>query len=258
MIKLLITGKFIQFTEYSGHRMSEEYTVIMEKQFFHLLNRGVDKRNIFLDKRDYLRFVHNLFEFNDQQNVDSNNFYFQQTLDIGRPEFATLKRHKRTRQLLLNIHFFCLMPNHYHLLVSPLVDDGIPLFMKKLNMGYAKYFNEKYDRNGALFQGKYKKVLIERDAHFLWIPYYIHFNPLDLKIPKWREKEIQNPKKAADYLQSYRWSSHLDYCGEKNFPSVTQRTFFLELFGGEKKYAQSVNEYLKEWDTENIDGVMLE
>ena len=51
-------------------------------EFYHLLNRGVDKRNIFLDKQDYMSFIHDLFEFNDQQNTDSNNFYFRQTLDI--------------------------------------------------------------------------------------------------------------------------------------------------------------------------------
>ena len=142
-------------------------------EFYHLLNRGVDKRNIFLDKQDYMSFIHDLFEFNDQQNTDSNNFYFRQTLDVWYPEFGKQsKRQKRTRKLLVNIHFFCLMPNHYHLLVSPLVEDGIPRFMKKLNMGYAKYFNEKNKQVGALFQGKYKSIHIERDEYFLWIPYY--------------------------------------------------------------------------------------
>ena len=160
--------------------------------------------------------------------------------------------------MLVNIHFFCLMPNHYHLLVSPLAKDGIPLFMKKLNMGYAKYFNEKNKRVGALFQGKYKSVHIERDAHFLWLPYYIHFNPLDLKMPEWREGKIRNAKKASDYLESYRWSSHMDYCGIKNFPSVTQRDFFLESFGGEKEYTQSINLYLKDLNIDQIKETTLE
>ena len=228
-------------------------------EFYHLLNRGVDKRNIFLSKRDYFRFVHNLFEFNDTKNVDANNTRnFKQLKDIECPSIGLDKKERGVRKLLVNIHFFCLMPNHYHLLVSPLIEDGIPRFMKKLNMGYAKYFNEKYDRSGALFQGKYKKVLLEKDAHFLWLPYYIHFNPLDLKMPEWRKGKIRNFKKAVSYLQSYRWSSHLDYCGEKNFPSVTQRTFFLESFGGEKKYTQSIDRHIKELGIENTNGVTLE
>lgn len=150
------------------------------------------------------------------------------------------------------------MPNHYHLLVSPLVENGIPRFMKKLNMGYAKYFNEKNDRTGALFQGKYKSVGVTEDAHFLYLPYYIHFNPLDLKMPEWREQKVKDPKKALNYLQSYRWSSHLDYCRHKNFPSVTQKEYFLNFFGGEEKYKQSVNSYIQELDTDEIQGVTLE
>lgn len=151
------------------------------------------------------------------------------------------------------------MPNHYHLLLSPIVENGIPLFMKKLNGGYAKYFNEKYaPRSGALWQGGYKKVAIERDAHFLYIPYYIHFNPLDLAAPEWRERKIKNPKKALDFLATYRWSSHLDYLGKKNFPSVIDRVFFLKSFGGENGYAQSVSKMLKDFSIENLSGATLE
>ncbi len=234
-------------------------------EFYHLLNRGVDKRNIFLDKQDYYRFIHNLFEFNNQLPSYSNNYYFNQSSDIGCPKIEKdvtkklgRKRQKQKRKLLVNIHFFCLMPNHYHLMVSPVVEDGIPRFMKKLNMGYAKYFNKKNDRVGALFQGKYKSVLVERDAYFLYLPYYIHLNPLDLKTPEWRENEIHNLKKSLEYLQSYRWSSHLDYTGVKNFPSVTQRKFFLEFFGGEKGYTKSIKKYLKDMNVDEMGGVILE
>ena len=142
------------------------------------------------------------------------------------------------RILLVHIHAFCLMPNHYHLLVSPLAHDGVPLFMKKLNGGYAKYFNERYERSGALFQGKYKSVPIDSDRHFSWIPYYIHFNPLDLTLPEWRERGIKNPKMAAEHLNTYRWSSHLDYMGKKTFLTHPTRVF-TRIFEGEKGYAKS-------------------
>src|SRR3989338_1524711 len=200
---------------------------------FHLLNRGVDKRKIFLDDKDCLRFIHDLFEFNDTAPADANfHRHPQQMMDIGRPSF---EKKRRGRKLLVQIHTFCLMPNHYHLLVSPIVENGIPQFMKKLNMGYAKYFNERHKRSGALWQGKYKAVPIKGDPHFSWIPYYIHFNPLDLVMPDWRGRGIKNPKEAARYLETYRWSSHLDYLGKKNFPSLTQREFLLDFFGGEKR-----------------------
>ena len=214
---------------------------------FHLLNRGVDKRTIFLDETDYVRFVHDLFEFNDSANVNSNNTRRFQILDVGRPVFGE-KRHKR--KLLVQIHACCLMPNHYHLLVSPSIDNGISLFMKKLNGGYAKYFNERRNRSGALFQGKYKAVPIKSDPHFSWIPYYIHFNPLDLIMPEWRERDIKNPKEAERYLETYRWSSHFDYLGKKNFPSLTQREFLLDFFDGEDGYARSIPKMLKSFSVD--------
>ena len=135
------------------------------------------------------------------------------------------------------------MPNHYHLLLSPAIENGVSLFMKKLNMGYAKYFNEKYERSGALWQGKYKKKLIERDAHFLYIPYYIHLNALDLSMPQWREGKIQNITQALKKLREYRWSSHLDYLGEKNFPSITEREFLAQIIGTRAQYEKEI-EYI--------------
>ena len=223
---------------------------------FHLLNRGVDKRKIFLDDKDCLRFIHDLFEFNDTAPADANfHRHTQQMMDIGRPSF---EKKRRGRKLLVQLHAFCLMPNHYHLLVSPIVEDGIPQFMKKLNMGYAKYFNERYERVGALFQGKYKSVPITTDRHFLWIPYYLHFNPLDLNFPEWRTQEIKNKSKALEYLKTYRWSSHCDYAGIKNFPSLTQRGFLLDFFGGEKGYTKSLTQALGSFDIEMVEGMTLE
>jgi len=223
---------------------------------FHLLNRGVDKRKIFLDDKDRFRFIHDLFEFNNTAPANPNVRRF----NVGHP-MSNIEIHRAgtgKRKLLVRIHAFCLMQNHYHMLVSPILEDGIPRFMKKLNMGYAKYFNERYKRTGTLWQGKYKSVPIETDRHFLHIPYYIHFNPLDLSFPEWRDREVKNKKKALEYLKTYRWSSHLDYLGIKNFPSITQREFLLDLFEGEKGYAESLNETLEGFSAEEVEGKTLE
>ena len=150
------------------------------------------------------------------------------------------------------------MPNHYHLLLAPCVENGISKFMKKVNMGYAKYFNEKYKRSGALFEGRYKSVVIKNDAHFLHIPYYIHANPLDLIMPEWREKKIDDYKKAAKFLENYRWSSFPDYIGKKNFPSVTQRDFLLGFFDGPEQYKKDVLRWLKEIEIDQIKDLVLE
>ena len=211
----------------------------METHLFHTLNRGVDKRQIFLDDQDRFRFIHDLYEFNDQDWVNTTFHIFKKYNDIG---YRNIEGKKR--KLLVDIHAFCLMPNHYHLLLSPKIKDGIPQFMKKLNMGYAKYFNRKYQRSGALFQGKYKSVLVKDESHFIHLPYYIHLNPLDIMAPEWRMGGVNNANKANNFLEKYRWSSFLDYTGVKNFPSVTNRLFLLDFFGGTRQYKNNVMQWL--------------
>lgn len=219
----------------------------------HTLNRGVDKRRIFLDDKDYFRFVHNLYEFNDTNWVTNSSYFFSnQSIDIAS------RYEKKKRQLLVKIHAFCLMPNHYHLMLSPLVENGISRFMKKINMGYAKYFNTRNDRKGTLFEGRYKSVPIVEHSHFLYLPYYIHLNPLDLFAPGWRDRRINNHQKVFEFLRNYRWSSFLDYMGEKNFPSVTSRNFIQKCLGDSKQHKRDILQWLKEIDLEDMTGVLLE
>ena len=222
----------------------------------HVLSRGVDKRKIFLDEQDYFRFVHDLFEFNDQEWVNNIFYRFQRSKQSN--DIASHYIEKKPRKLLVDILAFCLMPNHYHLLLTSRIDNGISKFMKKLNMGYAKYFNEKYEREGTLFEGRYKSIPVTREAHFIYIPYYIHLNPLDLNFPEWRNKEIKDYKAAMNFLENYRWSSFPDYIGKKNFPSVTNREFLNEFFGGVKQYKKDTLQWLKEMDLENIKDLILE
>ena len=150
------------------------------------------------------------------------------------------------------------MPNHYHLLLSPTVENGIALFMKKINGGYVKYFNDKYKRRGTLFEGKYKRILTKDESHFIHLPYYIHFNPLDFKFSAWRKRELKSYRAALKFLENYRWSSHLDYLGKKNFPSVTQRDFLMEFFGGPKEYKNTIGQWLKNIELEDIKEAALE
>jgi len=230
-------------------------------EIYHALNRGVDKRKIFFDKQDYFRFIHDLFEFNDQNLVNTASYHFQQRVKNGVIESRHIggqEKRRRPRKLLVSIYAFCLMPNHYHLLLSPKIENGISKFMQKLNMGYSRYFNERYKRKGTLFEGRYKSILVSDEPHFYHLPYYIHLNPLDLKFPEWQEGELKNYKGAIKFLESYRWSSYLDYIGEKNFPSVTNREFLLGVFGGEKEYKRSIEQWLKDSDLENIKDVVLE
>lgn len=221
---------------------------------YHVLNRGVDKRTIFMDEKDYYRFIHDLYEFNDTAPVNNITYFFNKNSKvIARPYVG-----RQQRKLLVEILAFCLMPNHYHLLLKPNFNDGVTRFMKKVNMGYARYFNEKYERSGALFQGRFKSVPVTDEGYLIHLPYYIHFNPLDFVTPEWREQKIKNIAKAEQFLASYRWSSHLDYLGKKNFPSVTQRGFLLDFFNGEKGYRARIDEWLKERDMNSLEGYTLD
>jgi len=223
-------------------------------EIYHVLNRGVDKRKIFLEDKDYLRFIHDLYEFNDEEPAPHPRYRQIQSEDVRRPHINVKKERRRIVDLLA----FCLMPNHYHLLLIPKKPEYLTLFMKKLNGGYAKYFNEKYRRTGTLFERRFKRILIEKEEHFTHIPYYIHCNPLDLEYPEWRNREIKNPQEAIKFLEKYRWSSHLDYLGIKNFPSVTQREFLLNVFGGEKGYKEAIENWLKSFDLAEIKQWTLE
>ena len=199
---------------------------------YHICNRGVEKRDVFLDDGDRARFVHGLFVFNDANIVPNYLLHMRgNTYPAG-----------HTREPLVKIHAWCLMPNHYHILLSPIDDDPmrISAFAHKLGMGYAKFFNEKYSRSGYLWQGKYRKKRIERDAHFLYIPYYIHLNPLDLSMPKWRDGSVQNPEKALKILREYRWSSFLDYTGHKNFRSIIDTSLLSDMLGSSRKQENEI------------------
>jgi len=226
---------------------------------FHVLNRGVDKRNIFLDKQDHFRFIHDLYELNNQDVVNTTFRVFGKMNDL-RGRTINIED-KKPRKLLVDIHAFAMMPNHYHLLLSPKIEGGISKFMNKLNMGYVKYFNQKYKRQGTLFQGRSKKILIEDESHFIHLPYYIHLNPLDMHSPEWRDRELKDLKSAIKYLENYRWSSHMDYAGIKNFPSVTNRDFLLRYFGGVKDYKNYIYCWLKsitQEQLEDLKGIIFE
>ena len=199
---------------------------------YHICNRGVDKRDVFLDDGDRIRFVHDLYVLNNAHS--SPNQYRHQIEEILTAE--------REREPLVHLYAWCLMPNHYHLLLSPVDDDptNLSLFTQKVGMGYSKFFNKKYKRSGALWQGKHKKVHIQRDAHFLYIPFYIHLNPLDLSMPEWRHGGVKDVNKALEQLSSYRWSSFRDYAEVKNFPSLIDDSLLTDVLGSRKKQAKVI------------------
>ncbi len=239
---------------------------MLMSELFHVLNRGVDKRKIYMDDADRARFVHDLWEFNDTLFVNNVGYRFAQrpkTSDPESPKTAEASKNMDfvnpyiAKERIVDLHGWCLMGNHYHLLLSERTEGGLTQFIRRLNVGYANYFNERYERSGALFQGRTKKVPIETDAHFLYILHYIHLNPLDhhASSKEWRSGSIKNTAKALGDLSKYRWSSYLDYCGKKNFPSVLTTDLFGDVFGNYKKRLGS---YVRDMETEIFQAYRLE
>lgn len=235
-------------------------------EIYHIYNRGVDKRDIFLQDIDYIRFVHDLFVLNDVEPVVPSNVRLavrtpfnadaillekclEKCLELRTPNIqdsaGKVRRHK-PRERLVDIFAFSSMPNHFHLMLRQRKEKGITKFMNKLGVGYVMYFNKKYDRSGALFEGRFKSVHVTREEYLEYLLYYIHFNCLDLIEPGWREGMIKDYSRAMKFLEQYRWSSHLDYAGKKNFPSVTQRDFMEKVIGKKGDYRATVQQWLQE------------
>jgi putative transposase len=218
--------------------------------FYHIYNRGVEKRDIFLEKVDYFRFIHDLYEFNDTQSV------FNSARKIVRGSTSNnLSDKTRRRDLLVEIIAFCLMPNHFHFILCQKKDDGIVKFMQKIGTGYTIYFNQKNKRSGVLFQGKFKATLVDTDKYFLPLINYIHLNPVELIEPGWKENGIKNRQAINKFLENYRWSSYPDYIGIKNFPSILDKKFVESYFNKEIDYKKFINQQLiKKFElTESVD-----
>lgn len=210
---------------------------MLDCEIFHIYNRGVEKKEIFLEDVDRVRFIHDMYEFNDITPA---------------PKYGCRMETKfqASREKLVKIHAFSLMPNHYHMLCEQVRDKGMSLFIKKLQGGYARAFNEKYERNGYLFQGKYQRVVVTSDRQLFQVACYIHANPLDLWKTNWRENRLteQEIEEAVSFLKSYRWSSHLDYIEKKNFPSVIDSVFLRKLFGEYDGYEGCFRNWLKYYE----------
>jgi putative transposase len=168
---------------------------------YHIYNRGIDKRKIFNSTKDYERFLSTLELFNT-------------SLPASNTSRGSEKK-KKDETRLVEIHDYCLMPNHYHLVLEQLVDNGISKFLQKVMTGYTMYFNLKNERSGVLFQGKTKSKLIDSDEYRIWLEQYLAFNPLDLCEPNWKTESIKDEEKALAFLKQYQWKKEFDYSAKE-------------------------------------------
>lgn len=224
------------------HMPSKKKVQLANGEIYHIVSRAIDGIDLFRGEGDYLRMIHDIFEFNDLSPVISTQrvFYHRNKNETGSDPVSF---ERRERQLLVEILSFCLMSNHIHILMKQLRDGGIQKFMQKLG-GYAVYFNTKYQRKGHLFQGKYRAVHIKDDRQLMTVFVYIHTNPVAILFPKWKERGIGDIKKAIEFIENYRWSSYSDCLGIKNFPSLTNRKFLVETMGGVEECRRLVEDWL--------------
>ena len=146
---------------------------------YHIYNRGVDKRNIFVDTADLMRFKESMKQFNQVEGIGSLTSHHKRVraLDSVRGPAAD-------SEPLVAIVAFCVNPNHFHFILKQLLDGGIAKFLQKLQAGYTYYFNQKHERSGSLFQGTFKSKLIDNDEYFRKIFGYTNLNYLVHDIPK--------------------------------------------------------------------------
>ena len=197
-------------------------------EYYHIFNRGVDKRDIFLDDYDYFRFLKSMREFNRKEQIGSLYCLSK------KPQPKPLRAFRRplgasVENKLVEFIAYCLNPNHYHFIVRQLVEGGISKFMMKLGSGYTHYFNQKYDRSGSLLQGTFKAKYITSDAYLLWASVYVNANA-----------EIHNPNQKA---KQYKWCSCPDYLGQRN-GTLCEKSVILGQFNDVDDYEQYIRESL--------------
>lgn len=185
-------------------------------EFYHVYNRGVEKRIIFKHSSDYKRFLVLLYIANSTEPLHIKDYRSISSID----EIFQKERGKP----LVAIGAYCLMPNHFHLLLTPLVNGGVTKFMLKLQTGYSMYFNKKNDRVGSLFQGTFKSQHINKNKYLMHIYSYIHLNPIKLEDKEWKTHPKSILKTLKKFVTSYPYSSLEEYLSE-NYKIIDPKPF---------------------------------
>jgi putative transposase len=168
-------------------------------EYYHVYNRGVDKRNIFEDESDYYRFFSSLILLNDVEDglIEKYRNHLRSETKIQPSEFRRLSL--RQERPMVDFVAYCLNPNHYHFIIQQLEKDGIKNFMHRLGTSYTLHFNKKHDRSGSLFQGPFKAAHIKDNGKLFYLTTYVNCN-----------SEIHGIAPA----ENYKWSSQSYYLGK--------------------------------------------
>ena len=191
--------------------MANRQVEFATEEWYHCYTRSIDKKRVFKDANDYSRFLESLYLCNGSRNILRGALYHP-----SREHIFGLKR----SEPLVAIGAYCLMPNHFHLLLRQIVDKGISTFMQKMGTSFAMYYNRKYDHVGNVFIKPFRAKHIGQDDYFQRVVQYIHLNPVEIFEPKWKEGIVGNMNKLSRQLEGYRYSSLVDYVGEKRLENA--------------------------------------
>ena len=195
----------------------------LNNEYCHIFNRGVDKRQIFLDDEDYWKFFdcvrdfNNDTEYEERLNVLGLNRHTAIGTELSSVHFRKLGDFLEKQEKIVDVPSYIFNPNHFHFILKQLRHEGISNFMHKIGTSYTNYFNKKYERSGALFQGPFKAIPIIDDEYFLWLIGYVNGN-----------SEIHNIAAAGDYS----WSSYAALCKELSSVQHQQERSNLSLLSG--------------------------
>ena len=202
--------------------------VLSNDQIYHVYNRGVERRDVFTNKREY------------QRALEALKYYRFANLPIKLSKYLVLPQEEKLKLFagindynnkLIEIIAFCLMPNHFHFLLKQLKENGVSKFLSNFTNSYTKYFNTRNERIGSLFQGLFKAVLVETDEQLIHVSRYIHLNPVASFLIK------------EEGLDHYPWSSLQEYL-DMNFEKLCGKEVVLNLFPSTEKYRQFVHDQI--------------
>jgi putative transposase len=203
----------------------------MASEFFHVYNRGVDKRLIFIDDYDYVRFLESLYLNNSTKNGLVNSWrWFKFQNPLATPlDFIKISED----DMLVEIIAYCLNPNHFHLEIKEIREKGMETLMHKQGTSYTMYFNKRHDRSGSLLQGKYQRKEIDTEDLILYVSAYVNGNP-----------EIHK----VGLARNWPYSSFAQYTGkESKFDFINcSKNFVLEQLSKKKTYEQYMNEVIEQ------------
>ncbi|OGI25714.1 MAG: hypothetical protein A3J76_01100 [Candidatus Moranbacteria bacterium RBG_13_45_13] len=206
-------------------------------QYYHVFNRGVDKRKVFTDSKEYERFILSLILMNDEKDgmmIKWRNYkdsHPSSSLD----KFLKLSFSERRR--LVEIIAYCCNPNHFHFILKQVSEKGIEKFMHRLSTGYTKYFNDKHHRSGSLFQGTFKATHINRDGLLLYLVVYVNCN-----------SEIHGVAKA----KNYRWCSFPCYL-KKGRNDIVNKSIILEEFNNLHSFKEFSVSHIRHFEERKAD-----